>query len=94
MLPKPKSEAWFLCALKGMDDGTSLEGAPGNDSSPNSLKKQLAGLLKSRDMALEAATLSRLVDDGEITPDRIPMPSFRAFQKSLREAEASVCGYR
>jgi len=89
MLPKPKSEAWFLCALKGMDDGTSLEGAPGNDSSPNSLKKQLAGLLKSRDMALEAATLSQLVDDGEITPDRIPMPSFRAFQKSLREAEAS-----
>ena len=43
MLPKPKSEAWVLCALKdnpyqGCD---ALEERSGNDNSPNSLKDDL-----------------------------------------------------
>ena len=42
MLPKPKSEAWLLCAWgKNYVSCDALEDAPGNDASPNSLKKQL-----------------------------------------------------
>ena len=43
MVPKPKSEAWLLCALKEnpYQHCASLEDESGNDASPNSLKKQL-----------------------------------------------------
>jgi hypothetical protein len=47
MLPKPKSEAWLICALKKRpyQDCNDLEDRSGNDKSPKSLKKELAKLL-------------------------------------------------
>ena len=47
MVPKPKSEAWLLCAVKnnpyqGCDN---LEQESGNDKGANPLKKQLSGAL-------------------------------------------------
>jgi len=41
MIPKPKSEAWLLCALKNKpyESCEKLEDRSGNDDSPNSLKK-------------------------------------------------------
>ena len=42
MLPKPKSEAWLLCATqKGCHPHAALENISGNDKSPNSAKEQL-----------------------------------------------------
>ena len=47
MVPKPKSEAWLLCALKAnpYQHCIGLENESGNDRSPNSLKKQLQDAL-------------------------------------------------
>ena len=44
MVPRPKSEAWLLCALKvhPYQHCDLLEDAPGNDHSPNALKARLA----------------------------------------------------
>jgi len=46
MIPKPKSEAWLLCALrnKAYENCQKLEDRSGNDDSPNSLKKELDAL--------------------------------------------------
>jgi hypothetical protein len=42
MIPKPKSEAWILCALRNKyQNCEKLEYESGNDASPNSLKQQL-----------------------------------------------------
>lgn len=49
MVPKPKSEAWLLCALKhNYQYCDCLEAQSGNDNSPNSLKRQLADHLNDK----------------------------------------------
>ena len=47
MVPKPKSEAWLMCALQGhpYQNCERLEEMSGNDDSPRSAKKQLAAAL-------------------------------------------------
>jgi hypothetical protein len=46
ILPKPKYEAWWLCALRdGYQNCQQLEDEPGNDASPNSLKSQIEAYL-------------------------------------------------
>lgn len=83
MIPKPKSEAWFICALKAQpyQSCESLELRSGNDDSPNSLKKELAaihgGELPNR------VELNELVRQRTFHVDRISMPSFRAFKEEL-----------
>ena len=57
MIPKPKSEAWLICALKRdpYQVCERLEARSGNDQSPNSLKReleQLLGIKPSREAAL------------------------------------------
>ena len=48
MIPKPKSEAWVLCALSKLyKECDELEDRSGNDNSPNSLKRELEELLGS-----------------------------------------------
>lgn len=43
MIPKPKSEAWLLCASKyNYQSCAKLKDRSGNDRSPNSLKNELA----------------------------------------------------
>jgi hypothetical protein len=44
MIPKPKSEAWIICSVKKnpYQGCRSLEERSGNDSSPNSIKGELA----------------------------------------------------
>lgn len=83
MIPKPKSEAWILCALKN-DPYTgcnALEKRSGNDASPHSLKKELAKIIGEVDDLRE--TLCDLVADRTIDIDQIDMPSFHAFRKRL-----------
>ncbi len=84
MMPKPKSEAWLLCALKQnpYQRCKALERRSGNDSSPNSLKRELKKRLgddPSRD------SLCEMVHDRTIDIDRIEMPSFDAFRVRLEE---------
>jgi hypothetical protein len=82
MIPKPKSEAWLLCALQdGYQNCGGLEEESGNDVSPRSLKGQLAEFLgeeSSREL------LNDFVDQGEIDFSRIKdMRSLTAFAKRL-----------
>ena len=84
MIPKPKSEAWLLCALqRHYQHCDSLEDESGNDDSPNSLKKQLAECLEQE---ICREVLDDLVREGTIVAANIQMPSFVAFKTSLLEA--------
>jgi hypothetical protein len=84
ILPKPKSEAWWLCALRDdYQNCQQLEDESGNDASPNSLKSQIEACLG------EPATrllLNDEIDAGAIDIDRIKdMPSLTAFKDRLQE---------
>ncbi len=84
MIPKPKSEAWLLCALKtnpyqGCD---TLEDRSGSDDSPNSLKTELEERL---DDPPSRESLCELVRDRVVDIERIDMPSFKAFRTRLEE---------
>ena len=83
ILPKPKSEAWWLCALRDdYQNCQQLEDESGNDASPNSLKSQIEAYLG------EPAThllLNGKIDDGEIDIDRIDMDSLNKFKTRLNE---------
>ncbi len=86
MVPKPKSEAWILCALKPnpyQGCATLEDSLSGNDNSPNPAKAQLEVLLKQN--GKEVADLSQMVADGVIDPKRIDMPSFKRFSDRLRD---------
>lgn len=85
MMPKPKSEAWLLCATQqnSYQHCAQLEEQPGNDSSPNSLKNQLAASLK---VAVNTNTLNEMLRDKKIDAMRIDMPSFNVFKEDLKQA--------
>ena len=78
MVPKPKSEAWLLCATRqGKHSHEALESISGNDNSPNSAKEQL-------DQALgDHMSSQQLTDWCETNPgdfsQLMSMPSFKAF---------------
>ncbi len=75
----------YLCALKQSryQHCEKLEDAPGNDNSPNSLKKQIENLIGHEPNAKEQA---EWVKSGKIDPGRIDMPSYNAFRKVLDSA--------
>lgn len=78
MLPKPKSEAWLLCATKqGSHSFADLEGISGNDDSPHSAKSQL-------DLAMgQHLSAADLAEWGQANPADwsrlLTMPSFKEF---------------
>jgi hypothetical protein len=83
MIPKPKSEAWLICALKrnAYQNCQALENRSGNDNSPRSLKKELAKILGEKvtpDLLCE-----KVRKDVDI--DQIEMPSFHSFRDRLEE---------
>lgn len=86
MVPRPKSEAWLLCALRkpAYLNCAPLENASGNDASPNSLKKQLAAQCGGADPSVEVQ--ADWVKTGTADPLQIDMPSFNAFKESLHRA--------
>ena len=86
MLPKPKSEALILCALKYMYQACdALEERSGNDASPNSLKAELEQFLGRWPSREE---LCDMVRTGAIDFRQIDMPSFTAFRSRLDEVLA------
>jgi hypothetical protein len=84
MVPRPKSEAWVLCALKQSpyQGCASLEDRSGNDNSPNSLKNELAAILGDVDIR---EALRQKVATRAINIERIDMPSFTVFRSRLEE---------
>lgn len=92
MIPRPKSEAWILCALRADKSRScaSLEDRSGNDDSPDNLKDELKKLLVGRKLPTGAATISNLIREGTIDYRQIKMSSFESFLKMLREAEKNV----
>lgn len=85
MLPKPKSEAWLLCAAKTNPyvACAQLEHLPGNDSSPNSAKGKLAAALGFHPGRQE---LVDWLDDNTVDLSAnglCTMPSFEAFRQDL-----------
>lgn len=86
MIPKPKSEAWLICAWKknpyrGCD---ALEERSGNDNSPNNLKDELEELLEEE---VSPDSLREKVGES-FDIDRIKMPSFKAFRDRLEDVIA------
>jgi len=79
MVPKPKSEAWLLCALKKTPyvNCNILENRSGNDSSPNSLKNELEIL------GIDNSQINKMIKDGSIDITKIDMSSFKAFYTKL-----------
>jgi len=91
MIPKPKSEAWLLCALK-LDPYSycdALENESGNDSSPNSLKGKLDDAIGHHAGSSE---LAEMVRNRRIDVVRIGMPSMRDFRDRLFEVLGLQCG--
>lgn len=92
MLPKPKSEAWLLCAVKDApyQHCAILENESGNDDSPNSLKAQLAGALNDEN---STSQINDQVLDRQIDVMRIDMPSFNQFKEELSKCVQRVAGH-
>ncbi len=85
MIPKPKSEAWLLCAVKSdpYQACDNLENESGNDRAPNSLKVQLADALEGKS---NTAELNALLSYRDIDLHRIDMSSFNIFKDALEHA--------
>ena len=86
MIPKPKSEAWLICALKKSPykDCEDLEDRSGSDRSPNSLKAELSALLGKPSAGELPELLCDKVRDS-VNINKIKMPSFQAFRSRLEE---------
>jgi hypothetical protein len=89
MLPKPKSEAWLLCAGQtGRHSYAALENISGNDSAPNSAKKQWEDFMGApQNAALEA---DWCVSNPQDWSNLQTMPSFRAFYDRFHEVAQAI----
>jgi len=82
MMPKPKSEAWLLCALKGnpYQHCIQLEDVTGNDDGKKPLKEQLTEVLNGYDSVID---INEMLKSKQIDVEQINMPSFAVFKKEL-----------
>jgi hypothetical protein len=85
MMPKPKSEAWLICALKehAYQHCDALEDMPGNDDSPNGLKKLQFKILGEEPNTID---INERLRSKEIDIEQIIMPSFEALKSSVKDA--------
>ena len=91
MIPKPKSEAWLLCATKQnpYQHCDCLEDELGNDNGKNPLKEQLAESLDGKTNGLDMA---QLINKKEIDITSINMSSFNIFKSDLEEVVKLAMG--
>ena len=89
MIPKPKSEAWLLCALKDnpYQHCIQLEDVTGNDKGVEPLKEQLAEVLNGKDSVED---INQMLRDKSIDIERIDMPSFVVFKEKLDSVVKNV----
>ncbi|MEO5332793.1 MAG: hypothetical protein H7839_12280 [Magnetococcus sp. YQC-5] len=86
MLPKPKSEAWLLCAFKTSPHHNclSLEELSGNDASANAPKKHLDVFFERHLISDELCEWLKKYPCDFVCLDRMNgMPSFKAFSDRL-----------
>lgn len=89
MLPKPKSEAWLLCAAQtGQRSHIGLEAISGNDKAPNSAKKQWDSLMGRHLSAAEEAQWC--VDHPNDWQNLLTMPSFKAFYERFQQVANAI----
>lgn len=91
MLPKPKSEAWLICAAKHQpyQNCSQLEDLSGNDDSPNSAKSQLDAIFEGHKSTAE---LCEWLENNPFDIDcACAMPSFKAFKERLDLVLDEVC---
>jgi hypothetical protein len=83
MMPKPKSEAWLICALKNNPYQACevLENRSGNDKSQNPLKPELDDLIAAHSSSLP---INELIVENHIDVDRIDMESLNVFRDDLK----------
>jgi hypothetical protein len=88
MIPKPKSEAWFLAYYQKNETGQRaynnsrrFEEMSGNDASPKSVKKKLAKMLECAVREI----YDKITEDEirAIKWTRVDMPSFKQFKEDL-----------
>jgi len=91
MIPKPKSEAWLLCAVKDnpYQHCHQLENESGNDRSQSPLKEQLSEALQGNDSVEQ---INGMVRNHEIDVHRIDMPSFAEFKDNLNHVVRCAFG--
>ncbi len=91
MIPKPKSEAWLLCAVKDTpyQHCQQLENEGGNDRSQNPLKEQLSEALQGN---ASTEQLNDMIRGHVIDVHRIVMPSFNAFKDNLKGVVGNALG--
>jgi hypothetical protein len=89
MIPKPKQEAWLLCAIRQppYSHCEHLESESGNDASPKALKAQLRA---AHGDDVNTAVMVGWIEDGRVDPAMIDMPSFNRFRSDLRLALARL----
>lgn len=90
MLPKPKSEAWLLCAAKNApyQNCADLEALSGNDRSPNAAKKKLDAAFGGH---LSSEELCEWLEEKPFDSLRAcSMPSYAVFHDRLLEVIADV----
>jgi hypothetical protein len=89
VIPNPKSEAWFLCAIQNDYQHCKKieEMASGNDRSSNNLKAQLdSSIVAKYSLPSNSATLIDLVREGTIDIERIFMESLNLVKKDCHLA--------
>lgn len=91
MVPRPKSEAWLLCAAKEnpYQNCAVLEDLPGNDDSPNAAKRQLR---EARDGRSDTDDLIIWLEENRFdhTSVAAQMSSFDTFRRRFFERLESV----
>lgn len=91
MLPKPKSEAWLICATKNQpyQNCAVLEELSGNDDSPNSAKQLFEQCFTE---SVNRHSLVNWMEDHVFQPEALAnqMPSFKAFKEKFESAISSA----
>jgi hypothetical protein len=89
MLPKPKSEAWLLCAAQtAQHSHAALEDISGNDNSPNSAKDQWEAFMGAPQNA--ASEADWCVNNPSDWCNLRTMPSFQAFHDRFHEVAQAI----
>ncbi|MEA5392664.1 hypothetical protein VB738_15475 [Cyanobium gracile UHCC 0139] len=94
-IAKPKSEAWFLCAVRyNYANCQSIEASSsGNDASPNSLKQQLEAAMHQRfGCGCSRDDLNQIVSDGLIDEQEIDMQSLNLVKSQCNDVVDLIFG--
>jgi hypothetical protein len=89
VIPNPKSEAWFLCAIQNEYQNCQKieETSSGNDQSPANLKAQLANSINGKySLQSNTETLISLVREGSIDIEKISMKSLNLLKEDCHAA--------